>query len=626
MSKTACISFGISEYQDQKLTSLPGAAADAKRVHDAFMNTEIMDADKDLSSFHLNLTKERIREVIADAAYNEDINALTIYFACHGESDASGYFLFPSDCQSNKLAFSAISLGDIFTILCSSPRKHVNLIIDACNAGGVAQDFSAIIKDPKMGAIAGISISIIALSGRNEFSLEYPNGGVGTTAFLEVLSGHSDPETNKEYLSLGDVAQTLDIIGTEQNSSYWSFNLMGAHCFCKNVYAINNRKAEIFSLPTINLNSSVDLSNEAIESIWNDLLTIGSDFNPRDIHNSLDYLLKDIENNSDAVSLVIGLFDSFIERARQNDDAFAPVLCCSIFLLIINERKQKSQEVDYFRNLLFDELKKALTDISSSLAKDEFFLVRDGGYVSFYTLPQRVSKIASWALISVQLDRHLNEEHSETLSICESILDSLKRDYQAAFQLISEKQGPAILIISALAKKYGFEEWGNYYIACLYHSFCFYRGKVAKIDLKNDLTYEFIRHRILPEVANYEKFCGRPTESLLALMSHYWRADDLDIIRYDFEGFDGLSLNAFIPEAYTHFSSERISTGSNLGMKIGFDVFTIDDLSNFITTYIQPSVEAALKMVDEQEQLFAIISSIIYPDRLPWFLAFKNYN
>jgi len=74
----------------------------------------------------------------------------------------------------------------------------------------------------------------------------------------------------------------------------------------------------------------------------------------------------------------------------------------------------------------------------------------------------------------------------------------------------------------------------------------------------------------------------------------------------------------------TDISSELILKGTNSGMRIGFDVFTVDDLSNFITTYIQPSVQTALEVADEQEQLFAIMSSVIYPDRLPWFLIFDN--
>ena len=555
------------------LDPLLGAKADAERVYKTFMNAEILDSDSTLSALHINLTKDETRKVIAEAAYNDEIGDLTLYFACHGASDTAGYFLCCKDCQSDKLAYSALALHDIFTILSDTPRKHVNFIIDACNAGGLAQDLSAIAKDPKMGAKAGISISIISLSGRTENSIEYPDGGIGTTAFLEVLNGKHDSNTNKEYLSLGDVAQVLEISHKEQSSSFWSFNLMGAQRFCKNLYALNNRKSEIFSLPTANLKLSLGLSRNSIEKLWDSFLLTGKEFNPRQIQITLELLLNEIENNDDAISMLMGLFESYLERAKQNNDAFSPVICCSIFLDLTNKISPSSKETEYLANILFDELKFILSNILTSMKDNEFFLLENGGYSNFFTLPQRVSKIAAWSLLLAYLGNRKHADNSETMTICEGILNCLSNDYHNAFTLISEKQAPDILIISGLTKKLGLIDWANSYIPYLYNSYCHYSGKIAKVSLEPELVYDLVRHRLEQEETNYKELCGRPTEALFALISHYWKEDDLDIIRYDFEGFDGLSLNAFVPDNYKDFSREIIPEGRNLGFTIGYDIF-----------------------------------------------------
>ena len=133
MSKTVCIAFGIANYEDNALSTLLGAKADAERVFDVLLNSEIVESDSTLSSVHYDVSRDEARKIIADVAYNPEIDTLSIYFAGHGGSSNSGYFLCCKDCDTSKMAYSALSLSDIFTILSSSPKKHVNLIIDACN-------------------------------------------------------------------------------------------------------------------------------------------------------------------------------------------------------------------------------------------------------------------------------------------------------------------------------------------------------------------------------------------------------------------------------------------------------------------------------------------------------------
>lgn len=133
-------------------------------------------------------------------------------------------------------------------------------------------------------------------------------------------------------------------------------------------------------------------------------------------------------------------------------------------------------------------------------------------------------------------------------------------------------------------------------------------------------AFAFIRHRLLEENANFEKFCARPTEVLLSLLCHYWKHNSLEVIRYDFKDLDDVSINGYVPESYSSFSEEQISAGRNLGITIGFDVFTSQDLKLFIENHLLQSVESAVQKSTNQQLLIATIASLIYADRVPWFL------
>ena len=621
MSKTVCIAFGIANYEDNALSTLLGAKADAERVFDVLLNSEIVESDSTLSSVHYDVSRDEARKIIADVAYNPEIDTLSIYFAGHGGSSNSGYFLCCKDCDTSKMAYSALSLSDIFTILSSSPKKHVNLIIDACNAGGLAQDLSAISKNSHMGATSGISISIIALSSKDESSFENASGGFGTTAFLEVIKGERDSQSNKEYLSLGDVHQALEMQHSNQTPSYWSFNSTGTPRFCKNVYAAKNRKGKIFTLPKIDEVSTSTISSEARDLIWKSYLEIASELEPRRLQVTLERILGETLDDEEKVSLLLGLLDSFLERSRNNEDLFAPIYCASVFLFVTSNVPSKTVECAFLTNVLLDELKKALHIVAKEMQDDEYFLVREsGGHSDFFTLPQRISNIAAWAILAVHLDQVLNDGIETMTKICQIILDKINDNYSSSFELMSESQSPAILVISTLSKLVDRQEWADDYLAHLYFSYSHNNGKVARTNLDNDLAFDFIRHRLLEEKANFEKFCARPTEVLLSLLSHYWKQNTLEVIRYDFKDLDGVSINGYVPENYNNFSEEQISAGRNLGVRIGFDVFTSQDLKAFIENHLIQAAEAAVTETDDQQLLTAIIASLIYPDRLPWFL------
>ena len=274
---------------------------------------------------------------------------------------------------------------------------------------------------------------------------------------------------------------------------------------------------------------------------------------------------------------------------------------------------------------MLDELEQVIKTLSLNMIGDDYFLLkRGGGYSDFFTLPQRISNIAAWALLSLHINDSLKEKNTELEGAVENILNNLTQNYSASYDLMSEEQAPAIAVISKFVRLIDRVDWADEYIGCLYSAFFFNRRKVAHVNLKDELVYGFMRHRLIDEDANYQKFCARPTEVLFSLMAHYQQSNNLEIIRYDFEELDDVNINAYVPESYSSFAEERIPNGNNIGFTIGFDIFTADDFNNFVNSFLHPPVLEALKSTTDQERLIAIVASLIYPNRLPWFLILPN--
>ena len=620
-NETACIVIGVSKYEDSGLQQLPGAVVDARGFFETATGGETGVCDLEKSSLLLNPTVQQVRDAIAEYIYESATTNLTIFFAGHGGETKSGYYLACADSEARKLAHSGLSLTDLFQMLNESDSIHVNVVVDACEAGGFAVDIPAISKSFEMGVAGGLSISLLALSSRNQSAGEAidGSGGFGTKALLNTMLGSIDTGTNKSELSLADVAQLVEIQGGSLIASFWSFNLQGAPSFCRNCYALRHRSAEVFEPPVQGIPVSSNLTQDHREKLWLCYLQISKQVQPRKIYSVLSGILGDLEDNTVGSSVLPGLFESFSHKARESDDAFAPVILTSVFSMVAADIYNAEDLCEYFLRVLAEQLASTLSVLEADLESDTLFLLRGaGGYSEFFSLPQRVTLIAAWALSAVRIHEVVGFEPEPVQRSMRKILACLSRNYAGSFELISERQAPCIVVISALCAAYAEGDWAENHIGCLYHSYFNRRGKVAKNALPSKEVFSFLRHRLSDEDADYEKYCDRPSESLFALLAHYWISEELDIIRYDLSEVDGTVVGTFIPKNYQEFSGEIVSKGNNVYFRFGFEVFTIAELAAFFEQHLKPRVDHACRDTSQHQNCVALVASLVFPDRIPW--------
>ena len=550
------------------------------------------------------------------------MRSLTIFFAGHGVETNSGYFLTCSDSIKRQLALTGLSLTDVFQLLNEGGGLHTNIVLDACEAGGVAVDVSAITKSFEVGVAGGSSVSILAMSSRNEAVDEASDGsgGYGTKALLNVMRGDVDTGKNAGELSLADIAQIIDISEGPQTSSFWSFNLQGTSVFCKNAFALKFRATEVYEPPAIFSTVRIELTQVHRDRLWQCFLDYKDTPDPREIYEAITATISDKLYLEAAPAIFLGLFDSFLHQSRKSKDAFAPVVLSSVFLMLASEKLQNRQLTNYFVKALSEELDRVLKELADDLEVDQLFLVRGaGGYSEFITLPQRITSLAAWALLATRLPVFAGTDPSGVSGTTARILASLSNDYMGSFDLVSEKQASAIAVISALGR--GFDKnWSEQLIGCLYHSFFSHHGKVARVDLPADKMLPFLKHRLSSDKANFQEFCDRPSEALFVLFASFWSSSLLDTVRHDFAELDGTVLGTFIPQNYSSFSEEIIRDGTNIYFKIGFEVFTIVELLAFFENELKPRVAAASRDVTNVECVIAACAALVFQDRVPWQL------
>ncbi|OLS50690.1 caspase family protein [Rhodovulum sulfidophilum] len=622
MSLSICIAIGAAHYEDISIASLPGATVDAKNFYGAATSKEFGTCDETLSKLLLDPTKEDVRVAVADAVSNPTVTSLTLFFAGHGAETKSGYFLTCRDADASRLALSGLSLTDVFQLLNERSGLHTNIVLDACQAGGVALDLSAVTKSFEVGVAGGSSVSILAMSSRYEAAQEAldGSGGFGTQALLKVMKGEVDTGKNVAGLTLADIAQAIDVSESAQTPSFWSFNLQGISTFCKNAFALRFRFSEVYETPEIFSEVQVELTQSHREQLWQCYLDLPKSLDARRVYEVLSAVLSDERCRDAAPAMLSGLSVSFLCRSQASDDAFAPVIIASLFSMLASEKLQNAQLSAYFLKVLSEELERALSELADDLESDDLFLVRGGGsYSEFITLPQRISSVAAWSLAAARIPALAGVDHTKSFETSRRILAALSRDYTESFSLVTERQTATISVVCALGKDVD-ERWVEKFIGCLYNSYFECSGKIARVDLPPNKMFPFLKHRASPEKADFQEFCGKPSEALFSLFVAFWHLELLDIVRYDLADLDGVVMGTFIPGSYSAFSEKFVREGVNIHLKVGFEVFTISDLSNFFDFKLMPRIVSASEGLSDLEKAVATCAALVFPDRVPWHL------
>ena len=622
MTDRICLCVGVSKYANKNLQELPGAFVDAKSVFRALIDPSIGAYDETKSRLLLDANKGEVTSVLAEILYRNKIDTFTFFFAGHGGSKNESYALCCADTELERYGLSALAIGEVFRLVNDARPSHSNIIIDACNAAGVLSDFGDLLKPSVLGPASSSSVSILAMSATDRFAQETESGGLGTATLLRCLSGEIEASVRKEYLSLEDVGIAIAPMLEEQVPTTWSFAISGASKFAKNPSFGDESSKTSVEMPAFGSSMTSLISKPNVELLWKEYILLSEEPDMRRMQECLQHVMQEFEDANDQANLLLGLFESFSARAALSKDAFAivEVQATMIFSAALVSAAAVMNELrSYLLSQLDQSLSIAVQHFVGCISEEYGLVSKNATYSEFFALPIRISKVAAWSLCSVYFAD--NEEiRSKRIRIAETVLDGLKQNYETSFLLVSEEQAAFIHVISSLAAKYGLSAWSEEYISTLYFDFFFYKKHVAKTKLDATDVFDFLRYRIERGSLDYQRFNAKPTQLLFILLYHFVLSNQKDIIRYDFADLDKTDISTFVPKSYINFSEEMIIDGKNISFEIGFDIFSVDQFEHFVNTSILPPVNRAAEGLSDQDFKIALMSSMIYPDRIAWFL------
>ena len=629
MPARVLLSIGCDDYQ--YLKGLHGAVLDAEAMHQELAGSEysrINDSDAYL------LTSPSTADLVETLAAIQDkypeLESLTIFFAGHGGESNGSYYLCMTETRSDRLSTTGYPLSRLFEFLNELKAAHCNIIIDACNAGGMVSDLHALLKPAVIGSAHTFGVSLFISSAADQYAKEDAQGGYGTTGILKVLRGEIDTGVRGAFLDLLDIGKAAasyvaEATGYAQMPSVWGVNLYGHMPLFNNPHAGGDSASSLLKLTGISPRSAAGRAiSEGAGALYSLVHSAESELTPRMIFDTLPEFVDRLTDMPGAAAVFVdGIWRSLEKHARQGSNTFGALelsACCIALLLESSERDPNSAAyLDRFGHELLDECERLLPELAQNLTKHHFSLCNNG-IPDLFFLPQRIARILGWAGAGIHLARELGRDEGMIRVSLGEICAVLSQHYAPSCAGMSETEAPFWATFLSAINEHDMEGFGELILSTLLNALIENGGALAKPHLDAKEIYSYLLARLEKDNEAMRPHTHSPSELLsvaLLLAPRYGLQHTADT---NLELLDHESLFIFIPEDYLEFSKPCVRNGINNVFQIGHKVWTVADLIQRWNEACVPQIHRSSSIQRPATRIGAICASLLFPDRVPWFL------
>lgn len=629
MSQRVLLSIGCNDYQS--LGKLTGAEVDANRIHSELTTSTLSCIRPEHSFLVLSPSLNDIRAALEELQDRfKEIESLTIFFAGHGGVVNGTYYLCLCDTRSDRMSTTGLALSHLFEFINEIKAAHCNLIIDACEAGGMISDMGTLLKPEVIGKARSCGVSIFVSSASDQAASENNAGGWGTTAILQILRGEIDTGSRAPFLDLLDIgraaAQNVAVTSAgKQLPSVWGMNLYGPMPIFGNPHAVDATPNSLLQITGISPTSAagVVIGNRSSELLGL-MFAPASELTPEKLYEKMFQSMEQLEKIPGAAATFIeSVWRSLEVSIRKQVNSFAHVeltaTCISLLLPSVSYDVGSKNCVRSLAKDLFIELHDALACIVEMLKENPKSLCRHGMPDLFY-LPQRISKILGWIGAALYIAKQYNLDIAELRALGIKFNGYVSDHYAASATGMSESEIPFLAAFLLTANEHGDTEICELIISSLYNALIENDGALARSDLTPKNVLSYLRARASNDLEAQREFSSHPSESLafVLLMGEVLSLQDL--INYNLEYLDHSHLNVFIPNDHTQFSLPCIENGLNHVFQIGHGVWEVKDLVSRWRTSCAPQLALDASLKTAEVKIGALCSAFIFPNRIPWYL------
>jgi hypothetical protein len=621
------IAIGCDKYDDPSWGNLTGAENDAKNIYNSLVVDGFGQFNAEQSKLLLSPSLSKLRSAISEVLFSGSrIECLTLFYAGHGEVKDGTYFLTCRDSLVDQLSLSALSTSVLFSYLNEAKCEHTNIIIDSCFSAGLVHDLGALLKPEIVGKRNALSLSILAAASSNEPASEDNGQGYCTKAILDCLNGNIEIPSTRSTLDLIDVGLAVSAAIAsqyDQNPECWGISLKGHVPFCTNPNFIGEAtySSHLTSLPS----EVTELVDKNSDRIWAAYFNFDENYDPDELFDSISECIDSVEDYPEvAANLAMGVANSFRQKISDVHTGFLEAEITGIAITSILKLSTDDFSVQNTIALMCDEVQasvsKGILFLNASLKNDVYSLL-SSGFAELYYLPIRISKILGWIGVAV----HIADTNGTALDIgpIKDLVQKIIGEYSRSVFSVSDTQTPYLASFISSGLKMNLIEEAETITALMFNSFLEVEGRIAATSMSAD---EIVKYVMSTEVAasktSENMNLAKPSELLalfFVLYRNFGMDDELDRC---LEGLDHNHFNIYVPENYHHFADELMRGGQNYSFQIGHGVWKLADFQNRWLE-IDSHLDRASSSMSDATKLGAIISSMIKPDRVPWFL-FKS--
>ena len=621
------IAIGCNEYDSDGLPSLGSAELDAQHIYATLMRPEIGEYDPDHSIILLSPSLQEMDDALSSVLFTSGpIDTFVFFFAGHGVVSNGSFYMLVRNSSLSSLTFSAFSLSKLFLAINESAPYQSNIIIDACNAGGLVSDLGVLLKPEILGDAGTPGVTLVATSAQDQESGETEAGGIGTRAILDCIEGREfvqDGTSSLDLVEIGRRVSTLLRTRTNQTPVVWGLNLYGSPRFCRNLRYGADHSRPLRDVLQAWPVSSDEFIHQNYEDLWRVYASVSEAWEPREFARTIEAVLRPLGTMPGALAgFVDRLSAAVLERARLSDDAYrsaqvGATLLVSLLPHIMHD--EVARQAVSLRSAIAHALVDAGTELCEHIKRDRYALLQRNanGLSELFYLPQRISKVLGWTgAATLALESEVNDQEKVKI-LFETLIDQLIENYEGSFVVMSNAQAGAIAIAVCAAQKCGLREQAERIIGLLFFSMVDCGGQIARSGLPSSKALDYLKARALGELASTIDLVERPNETTTVLLKSAVMLGLGDVFDEDLYRLDGHSFLAYINSDFSQFGSEMMSGGDNLVWTIGQDIFRVRDF--------EMSWPKEIEGPDEQIAGIMMLASLLYPDRVPWFV-FDNQS
>lgn len=610
------LAIGCNEYEH--LTPLDSAEDDAKRIFDALVKPEVGQFDGDHSLFLASPTIEEVRSALKKTLFdNPQIENFTFFFAGHGGVSSGSFHMWLRDTSPKVQSMTALSLSELFRFLNETSPKQSNIIIDACQSGGLISDLGVLLKPELIGDAGTPALTLVATSAKNQTSGETRAGGIGTNAILDCIEGRDFVQDSASVLDLVEIGRRISkkLEAYGQNAIVWGLNLYGPPSFCRNPKFETDPNTSLRSLIH---HWPADLDNairDNYNNIWNVYGVLDRQWNAPQFISLVNSVLNPCrENDWVLVGCAERLAVTFSAKAVQAKDVYrSPLVTAGIATCLLPSLGTPAVDAGatLLINKLVDDLLAVHEPLINSLKANKYCLLpsEGGGFVELYQLPLRISKILGWAGATyLCAPESLQEKAGLQFS---ELLKLILENYSGSVVALSDAQASHWEVSLAVAKALNLNDEAEQVIGLLFNSVVSCKGKLSRYDMPPEKALSYLLSREYENFKNNYDLVERPIETLAVLLRAAKIFKLEDVLDEDLWQLDGLNFSCYQPATYVNYSLMVMEGGSNEGWQIGFDVFRIEDFIKSWTISWQTGEKLVYQL--------SIIGSLLLEDRVPWF-------